>query len=152
MIKAFFPLIFVFLVTSCKPTQPLNHLPHKRQYYSICGRYKTPKELTPSCQLKLTIRRKGTGYRYRLHTSQKTYRGSAFCVTNNPEGFYFQLEKVPWCYNNGSLNDTLPPSDRTDLRLYCTEDTLVFQNYGNAMNDFMILCECGEKSIELIRR
>lgn len=152
MIKACLPLIFVLLAVSCRPTHTISNPPHKRKHHPICGRYKTSKELTDSCQLKLSIRKKGTGYRYRLRTFKQTYRGSAFCAASDPDGFYFHLEKLPWCYNNGAPNDTLPPPDRTDLRLYCTGDTLVFQNYGNVMNDFMILCECGPKFVELIRR
>lgn len=151
-LKVVLPLTSVLLLFSCKGTQPLTITTLKQAQRAICGHYATPKELTSGCQLKLTIRRKKTGYRYRLRTSKHTYRGSAFCVTNNPKGFYFQLERLPWCYNNGLLNDTLPPPDRTDLRLYCTGDTLVFQNYGNVMNDYMILCECGQKYVELVKR
>jgi hypothetical protein len=47
--------------------------------------------------------------------------------------------------------DLLGDNPKDEVSGLFNNDTIVIQNYGNAMNQYIVFSECGTKYIELVR-
>jgi hypothetical protein len=117
------------------------------------------------CKISITITKTKTGYSYALKTKLRQLKGIANLTTNESGEKIIVLEGIEWDEYEGDIgreenNDSIADSEATSQQLDIpigigasyTKDTLTIQNYGNAMNSYTKLSECGRKYIQLIKK
>ena len=133
----------------------------------IEGVYKTQPESDNSdkCQISIEISKTKTSYSYFLKTKIRELKGIANLTTNDSGEKIIVLEGIEWDEYEGDIsreeeNDSIADSGTNSQELKIpvgigasyTKDTLTIQNYGNAMNSYTKLSECGRKYIQLIKK
>jgi len=134
---------------------------------SIEGLYETHPESDNSdeCNISVEIKKGKSGYTYFLKTKLRKIKGIANFSTNESGEKIIILEGIQWDEYEGDIsreeeNDSIADSEENSQQLEIpvgiganyTKDTLTIQNYGNAMNSYTKLSECGRKYIQLIKR
>lgn len=134
---------------------------------SIEGLYETQPEPDNSdeCKISIEIIKTKTGYTYFLKTKLRKLKGIANLATNESGEKNIILEGIEWDEYEGDIsrgenNDSIADSESNSKPLEIpvgigasyTKDTLTIQNYGNAMNSYTKLSECGRKYIQLIKK
>ena len=134
---------------------------------SIEGLYKTQPDpnSTDECEMSVEISKVKNDYVYFLKTKLRKLKGKATLATNESGGKIIVLEGIQWDEYEGDIsreeeNDSVADSEANSQQLEIpvgigasyTKDTLTIQNYGNAMNSYTKLSECGRKYIQLIKR
>ena len=126
---------------------------------SIEGIYKTAE-----CDISVEITKNKDGYQYLLKTNLRKVKGKATFSTNESGEKYLVLEGIKWDEYEGDIsneeeNDSLADSKpKPELEIPIgidasyVKDTLTIQNYGNAMNSYTKISECGLKYIQLIKK
>lgn len=116
------------------------------------------------CPISLFISKNKTDYQYLLKTKLRTLKGKAVLSQNSSGEKYISLEGIKWDEYEGDISN----EDETDstensktakeleipigIDALYTKDTLTIQNYGNAMNYYTKISECGLKYIQLIKK
>jgi len=133
----------------------------------IEGIYETHPESENSdeCKISIEITKTKTGYSYFLKTKLRKLKGIATLTTNESGEKIIALEGIEWDEHEGDIsheeeNDSIADSGTNSQELKIpvgigasyTKDTLTIQNYGNAMNSYTKLSECGRKYIQLIKK
>ena len=133
----------------------------------IEGLYETQPESdnNDECKISITITKTKTGYSYALKTKLRQLKGIANLTTNEFGEKIIVLEGIEWDEYEGDIsreddNDSIADSEATSQQLDIpvgigasyTKDTLTIQNYGNTMNSYTKLSECGRKYIQLIKK
>jgi hypothetical protein len=133
----------------------------------IEGIYETQPESDNSdeCQISIEISKTKTSYSYFLKTKIRELKGIANLTTNESGEKIIVLEGIEWDEYEGDIsreeeNDSIADSGTNSQELKIpvgigasyTKDTLTIQNYGNAMNSYTKLSECGRKYIQLIKK
>lgn len=134
---------------------------------SIEGLYETHPESDNSdeCNISVEIKKGKSGYTYFLKTKLRKIKGIANLTTNESGEKIIVLEGIQWDEYEGDIsreeeNDSIADSEENSQQLEIpvgigtsyTKDTLTIQNYGNAMNSYTKLSECGRKYIQLIKK
>jgi hypothetical protein len=124
---------------------------------SIEGIYKTSE-----CDISIEITKTKDGYQYFLKTNLRKVKGKATFSKNDSGEKYLVLEGIQWDEYEGDIsnqeNDSITESEPKELEIPVgidasyVKDTLTIQNYGNAMNSYTKISECGEKYIQLIKK
>ncbi|OXB06465.1 hypothetical protein [Flavobacterium pectinovorum] len=126
---------------------------------SIEGIYKTAE-----CDISVEITKNKDGYQYFLKTNLRKVKGKATFSTNESGEKYLVLEGIKWDEYEGDIsneeeNDSLADSKpKHELEIPVGidasygKDTLTIQNYGNAMNSYTKISECGLKYIQLVKK
>lgn len=126
---------------------------------SIEGIYKTAE-----CDISVEITKNKDGYQYLLKTNLRKVKGKATFSTNESGEKYLVLEGIKWDEYEGDIsneeeNDSLAdskPEPELEIPIGIdasyVKDTLTIQNYGNAMNSYTKISECGLKYIQLIKK
>lgn len=112
------------------------------------------------CTISLIISKIKTDYNYILKTSIRTLKGKANYTQNSSGEKYLVLEGIQWDEYEGDIsneeeNDSIPRKELeipVGIDALYVKDTLTIQNYGNAMNSYTKISECGEKYIQLIKK
>lgn len=130
----------------------------------IEGLYETQPE-TPStdeCQISVEIIKAKNGFTYFLKTKIRQLKGIASFTTNESGEKYIVLEGIKWDDYEGDIsnedNDSISKTDTKQLEIPVgidasyVKDTLTIQNYGNSMNSYTKISECGRKYIQLIKK
>ncbi|KQB41145.1 hypothetical protein [Flavobacterium aquidurense] len=134
---------------------------------SVEGVYETQSEPGSSsdCKISVEIIKTKNGYTYFLKTKLRKLKGKATFSTNESGEKIIVLKGIEWDEYEGDIsreegNDSIAESETDSKQLeipvgigasYAT-DTLTIQNYGNAMNSYTKISECGRKYIQLIKR
>lgn len=126
---------------------------------SIKGVYKAN-----GCDISVEITETKDGYHYFLKTNVRKVKGKATFSTNESGEKYLVLEGIKWDEYEGDIsneeeNDSVADSKpKPELEIPVgidasyVKDTLTIQNYGNSMNSYTKISECGEKYIQLIKK
>lgn len=131
---------------------------------SIEGLYKTQQDpnSTDECEISLEIAKIKRDYVYFLKTKLRKVKGKATFSTNESGEKYIVLEGIKWDDYEGDISN----EDETDsisdskealeipvgIDASYVKDTITIQNYGNSMNSYTKISECGSKYIQLIKK
>ncbi|WP_337967788.1 hypothetical protein [uncultured Flavobacterium sp.] len=131
---------------------------------SIEGLYKTEPDpnSTEECEISLEIAKIKSDYVYSLKTKLRKVKGKATFSTNESGEKYIVLEGIKWDDYEGDISN----EDETDsisdskealeipvgIDASYVKDTITIQNYGNSMNSYTKISECGRKYIQLIKK
>ncbi|WJS95608.1 hypothetical protein NYQ10_03945 [Flavobacterium johnsoniae] len=119
----------------------------------IEGTYKTE-----GCDLSVIISKIKDDYQYTFKTNLRTLKGKATYSKNSSGEKYITLEGIQWDEYEGDIsneNDSIPEKELEipiGIDALYVKDTLTIQNYGNSMNSYTKISECGLKYIQLIRK
>jgi len=131
---------------------------------SIEGLYKTQPDpnSTDECEISLEISKIKNDYVYFLKTKLRKVKGKATFSTNESGEKYIVLEGIKWDEYEGNISnedetDSISDSKATleipvGIDASYAKDTITIQNYGNAMNSYTKISECGRKYIQLIKK
>ncbi|MBB4801006.1 hypothetical protein HNP37_001045 [Flavobacterium nitrogenifigens] len=110
------------------------------------------------CDLSVIISKIKNDYQYTFKTSIRTLKGKATYSKNNSGEKYVTLEGIKWDEYEGDLSNESDSVSQKELEIpvgidaLYTKDTLTIQNYGNSMNSYTKISECGLKYIQLIKK
>lgn len=116
------------------------------------------------CDISLEITMTKDGYKYFLKTNIRKVDDKATFSKNESGEKYLVLEGIKWDEYEGDISneeesDSLADSKtKPELEIPVgigasyVKDTLTIQNYGNSMNSYTKISECGEKYIQLIKK
>jgi len=132
---------------------------------SIEGIYTTQSDPgnNSECKVSVEIIKTEDGYNYIFKTRSKNLKGIALLDTAESGEKTVVLKGIKWDYYEGDINneeekDSISRSDSkeietpVDIGATYVKDTLTIQNYGNAMNSYTKIEECGRKYIQLIKK
>lgn len=164
------------LISSCKKTESTiekNNSETKitiktnQDKESIEGFYETQPDPdhTNDCETSVDITKTKNGYSYLLKTKLRKLKGIASISTNESGEKIIVLKGIEWYEYEGDIsreedNDSITNSETDSKPLEIpvgigaryAKDTLTIQNYGNAMNSYTKISECGRKYIQLIKK
>ncbi len=166
--KLIYTVFSILLISACTnkkaetviekdmPKTEISIQPNKNKE-SIEGIYKTAE-----CDISIEITKTKSGYQYFLKTNLRKVKGIANFSKNESGEKYLTLEGIKWDEYEGDINnqenDSITESEPKELEIPIgisasyLKDTLTIQNYGNSMNSYTKISECGLKYIQLIKR
>jgi hypothetical protein len=127
--RILFTLTILLALASCGQTS-------KKQFDEYTGSYKTIDQ--ESCPIVLSIFSQKDELHYKITTSSRELVGQLVIIKQDNE---VSLRFV----------DLLGDNPKDEVSGLFNNDTIVIQNYGNAMNQYIVFSECGTKYIELVR-
>lgn len=130
---------------------------------NIEGIYKSEKideNQEEACNLVIKINKRNGEYLYNFKSDERTLNGKVSFVRSIEEnGVYIVFEGIEWAENEGDISNDLDNSadeKHEELELPVgveegsfSENEIDIQNYGNAMNSYLKLADCGAKFIHL---
>lgn len=132
---------------------------------SIAGIYKTQHEADNSddCDISVEITKVKDGYIYFLKTKTRKIKGKVSITTEKSGEKYVTLDGIKWDEYEGDIsdedeNDSISKTTSKKLEIPVgidasyVKDTLTIENYGNSMNSYTKISECGRKYIQLIKK
>lgn len=158
-------LTFYFTLTSCnQKTEKLSKTEDLKEEINVSkvnskdeieGTYKAD-----GCDLAVIISKIKSDYQYVFKTSVRTLKGKATFSKNSSGEKYITLEGIQWDEYEGDIsneeeNYSIPRKELeipVGIDALYVKDTLTIQNYGNAMNSYTKISECGLKYIQLIKK
>lgn len=175
LINKYSSVLFILLLLACnnKPKSPVPENNAEtiaidstnKDEESIVGLYETQPDPdnTNECKISVEIRKEKNGYIYFLTTKLKQLKGIATFTTNESGEKILVLEGIEWDEYEGDIsreedNDSISKTATKELEIPVgidasyVKDTLTIQNYGNSMNSYTKISECGRKYIELIKK
>jgi hypothetical protein len=108
--------------------------PPVRMHSEIAGKYSTSDS---NCMMSLEILIKGERYLYSIRTATKVYINQELRVVEDEGALTLTF---------GGLTGDSPQDEITGMY---SDGSVTIQNYGNSMNEYTKLGECGLKYIEL---
>jgi hypothetical protein len=128
---------------------------------SLEGLYeqKSDDENSESCNLAVKIEKLKDGFYYTLSLQDSVIKGRV-TVLKSEEGSDFKymvtLEGIKWASYEGDVSDEDKPHPQLKIPVGIeagfSDNELVFQNYGNSMNSYTVLEECGQKYIRFVKQ
>ena len=114
------------------------------------------------CDISLILSKTKKDYLYILQTNIRILKGRATYTTSSTGEKYITLEGIQWDEYEGDSTKEDGSAENSEAKkeleipvgidaLY-VKDTLTIQNYGNAMNYYTKISECGLKFIQLIKK
>ncbi|KFF07564.1 hypothetical protein [Flavobacterium reichenbachii] len=111
------------------------------------------------CDITLEIRKEKNGFTYFLKTTARKVNGKAVFTKESSGERNLLLDGIQWDEYEGDISnqedsDSIASKEieiPTGISAGYVKDTLTIQNYGNAMNYYTKLSECGLKYIQLIK-
>jgi hypothetical protein len=131
---------------------------------SIEGLYITQPDpnSTDECEMSVEISKIKNDYVYFLKTKLRKVKGKATFSTNELGEKYIVLEGIKWDEYEGDISnedetDSISDSKATleipvGIDASYAKHTITIQNYGNSMNSYTKISECGRKYIQLIKK
>jgi hypothetical protein len=167
--KIIYPIFTALLFSACsnKKTEIVEgknmpkteiSLQTNKKEESIEGLYETAE-----CEISVEITKTKEGYIYTLKTKARKLKGKAAFSKNESGEKYLVLEGIKWDEYEGDISneeetDSISESQSKELEIPVgidasyVKDTLTIQNYGNSMNSYTKISECGLKYIQLIKK
>lgn len=112
------------------------------------------KDDVADCKMSLEIFSVKGNLKYKWETGARTVHGDAEISIGNNGNYYINFKDIEWSENKGLIDpegDT-PEEDLpipTTIMAALRDNQIIFQNYGNAENYFVILKECDVKYVYL---
>lgn len=165
--------LFIFTVSACtnKKPEPVAEkadtkpevVLQKTENDPIEGIYETKLDDIDSgeCKITLEITKTSKGYSYFLKTEKRQLKGSATFTTEKSGEKLLFLEDIQWDEYEGDISNEDENEDTSEAKEIeipvgigagYVKDTLTIQNYGNSMNSYTKISECGRKYIRLIKK
>jgi hypothetical protein len=133
---------------------------------SIEGVYETQSDpnYTEKCAISVEIIKAKDGYEYTFKTKLRNLKGKATFTSNESGEKYLVLEGIKWDEYEGDISNEEESDSIADSKPKAAleipvgidasyvKDTLTIQNYGNSMNSYTKISECGRKYIQLIKK
>jgi hypothetical protein len=112
------------------------------------------KEESEKCMMTITIEKAHKGYNYRFKTDSRSLNGKLTVEADKIEhGYNITLEGIEWSEYEGELDEEGEPKQELELPVGISgviqENQIIIQNYGNSMNYYVKLPDCGKKYIVL---
>lgn len=111
------------------------------------------------CQLSITIIKTSEGNIYEFSTDSRLLKGKvSFDRTEDRSGYYITLEGIEWSEYEGALDEDGESNGSEKMELpvgihgLIQDNQITIQNYGNSMNYYVQLGDCGKKYIVLKKR
>ena len=129
-------------------------IPHCQKAIPLVGKYQTAELEKTTCLISTIITQVKGKYHYELLTSVKSFYGTLE-VTKTQGGLSLKFNGL--YYGNPDSPGIFKQTNSTGrnraqiLRGTFLDGKIVFQNYGNSLNDFIIFPECENKYIELVK-
>ena len=108
------------------------------------------------CTLTITIKKGAKGYVYDFKSDSRSLTGKVSLEENEDKnGHYITFEGIEWSEYEGELDEDGEPKSKEPLELpvglngVLEQNQITFQNYGNSMNYYVQLADCGKKYIVL---
>lgn len=123
---------------------------------SLIGSYKLAKE--EGCNLTIEISKSKGAYYYHFKSTKRTLKGKVtFSRSLIEKVIYINLNGIEWAENSGDISKEGPDDEGKEIGSLPTivegllsDNEIIIQNYGNAMNSYTKLGECSnEKYIHL---
>lgn len=122
---------------------------------TLIGNYKLAKE--EGCNLTIEISKSKGAYYYHFKSTKRTLKGKVtFSRSLNEKVVYLNLNGIEWAENSGDISKEGPDDGKqigylpTIVEGLLSDNEIIIQNYGNAMNSYTKLGECSdEKYIHL---
>lgn len=133
-------------------------LPVNKEDYEGLYTTRTDAHNIEDCTISLQITKTKDGYTYSLTTDSRNVNGKATFSTNESGEKYVVLEGIKWDEYEGDITNEEDSIRTKELEIPIgidasfIEDTITIQNYGNAMNYYTKLGECGAKYIQLVKK
>lgn len=146
--KGYVFVILPLAFASCNNTSPKPNTANKKSLETtdtLTGKYVSiDLDGGESCPITISISKKGQGYEYHIVNKSLDTIGQV-----GVENGYLSLKGVKWSsYTNG---DEEQETVHNSIEIEKNKDTLLIQNYGNAMNQYQKL-DCGLKYIKLVKK
>jgi len=164
MKKTLIFLSFIYLIlTSCNQKTESNPAAGDPKIENIVKEELSQDEIegtykADGCDLSVIISKIKNDYQYTFKTSIRTLKGKATYSKNNSGEKYITLEGIKWDEFEGDISDESDSVSKKELEIpvgidaLYVKDTLTIQNYGNSMNSYTKISECGLKYIQLIKK
>lgn len=123
-------ILVLFILSSC--AQPRKKVIQDE----YIGTYKT--DTAKGCAINLIVTKKSDGYHYKIKTSARDQEG-LLEITKIEQNVYLKFV--------GLLG--VEPKDEIEGQF--TKNSIVIQNYGNSMNEYLNFDECDIKYLELLK-
>lgn len=111
------------------------------------------------CDLSLKIEKAKGKYYYTLSLQDTVIKGMVTVAKNKEKSdleYAVTLEGIEWASYEGDVSDESKPPQELDIPVgigaVLLNKELSFQNYGNSMNSYTVLEECGQKYIRLVKQ
>ncbi|SDD97674.1 hypothetical protein SAMN05216464_103218 [Mucilaginibacter pineti] len=123
----------------------------------ISGNYEQTDTTDGGCPISVTIRKSADGYRYKLTNDQKHYTGKIKLERDGDQSTGIIFEGIPYAEYEGDVSQLDDHGERPQPKLpigvggLLNGDTILIQNYGNAMNYYVQFGGCDAKFISLIK-
>lgn len=126
---------------------------------NLTGTYTFSKET--GCNLKIVILKDKGGYRYNFKSTTRSLQGKVTFIRSLQEkSVYINFHGIQWAENRGDISKEDPDDSPTETEYLpnildgvLSDNEIIIQNYGNAMNYYTKLEECtDEKYIRLTKR
>jgi len=121
---------------------------------NIVGIYRS--SAPTECKLELKITQGQQGFFYVLTTPERILKGKITFVRSLEEATnYILLGGITWAENEGDVSNAEDEDNAAELELpvgiegFFNPGEITIQNYGNAMNYYVKLADCGDKYIYL---
>lgn len=122
----------------------------------ISGEYEQTDTTDGGCPISVIIWKSPTGYRYKLTNDQKHYAGK-IKLEKDVQSIGIVFEGIPYSEYEGDVSQLDDNAERPQPKLpvgvrgLLNGDTILIQNYGNAMNYYVQFGGCDAKFISLIK-
>jgi hypothetical protein len=143
------------VVLSSVQTKP-STVPDKNDL-DISGTYEQTDTADGGCPISVTINKSPAGYRYNLTNDKKHYTGKIKLEKDADQGTAIVFEGIPYSEYEGDVSQLDDNAERMQKKVpvgvggLLNGDTILIQNYGNAMNYYVQLGGCDAKFINLIK-
>lgn len=142
------------LVLPGKKTQP--SVASDNNDPDISGSYEQADTTNEGCPISVTIWKSSSGYRYKLTNAQKHYTGK-IKLERDAQSMGIVFEGIPYAEYEGDVSQLDDQANRPQPKLpvgvggLLNGDTILIQNYGNAMNYYVQFGGCQAKFITLVK-
>lgn len=119
--------------------------------FEIEGEYSFSDDVA-NCKLELKLFYEKDKLKYTLKTNSKTVSDEAEISQEENGNYYITFKNIKWSENKGFIDpEGNTPEETlalpTEIMAGLRDNEIIFQNYGNAENHYMILEECDVKYI-----
>lgn len=119
--------------------------------FEIEGEYRFADDVA-SCEMHLKIFSVKGMLKYELKTGERNVMGDAEISKEDSGNFYITFKDIEWSENKGLIDPEGNTPDEnlpipTEIMAGLRDNQIIFQNYGNAENYFIILKECDVKYV-----
>ena len=123
--------------------------------FEIEGKYRFENE-DAKCKIELTLFYENGQLKYKMQTNTRTFADNAKISQENGT-YHITFQNIKWSENLGYIDPEGSTPEKklplpTEILATFRDNEIIFENYGNAENHFLILKECDTKYIFLTKQ